>query len=343
MGRGKGAEIGIYTAEGTRQSPRAGNRIDRCPVGARTAEVGKFQVRPWESKRVETVDVRDSVGIPRAFKYVGGERQRVRPKRGNLGERLGDKSRYGYDGRENCRRRAPLVTETLGGVWLGREQRRRETICVSDATVREEKTIRTRSVGFGLEGVRGNRVGQEQGRHIRRGTAVDVERRQQRKQNEREGRLFRYPRGVGKRTARRRHHGETSRKGRESTKKARFTRGSNRGYDRPLVRRKRSGVDHKVGSGSLSPLSTIVGLGRLQRNQRGAAKTSMGRKRREANPEGLGRTVIMGAGRWGRQDGARWFKRKGKREKAMEQSGQSRNGTVSVRQHRANTQGRMSI
>lgn len=111
-GRGKEAEVGRYTGTGSRQTVMAGNRVDRCPVGARTAEGGKFKVRPWERKEVEMVDRRDSVGVSRKVKYAGTAYARgapsvssVKPERGERGERVGDKTRYGYDGRENGRRR----------------------------------------------------------------------------------------------------------------------------------------------------------------------------------------------------------------------------------------------
>lgn len=362
-GRGKAAEIGRYTEEASRQSVydgntyhRVGNRVDRCPVGARTSETGKFKVRPWEMKRVETVDTMDSVGAPLARKYVRGERQRVRPKRGERGERLGDKTRYGYDGRENGRRRErqrlerSSEKEKEGGNRVqrkaGRERSSRKGRGLEEERVylrREE--VESRKRGRGEEGVKSEAKQSEKvvaKRGERRkgakrvvGTGVDRERREERKREERRGEREREARGVGKRAERRRHGGERARNrgefAEESGKASRRTRGSRRGYERPLVRRKRGGVEYGLGLGGGE--EKTVGVGRGKRQGRVGGRNEESRSRRKE------RKVRMGGGRWNRQDGSGWLKRKGKRSKGREEMGKGNKG-ASVRQHRTNTQGR---
>lgn len=356
-GRGKAAEIGRYTEEGSRQSVydgntyhRVGNRVDRCPVGARTSETGKFKVRPWEMKRVETVDRRDSVGVPLARKYVRGERERVRPKRGERGERLGDKTRYGYDGRENGRRRERQMSESEGGRREGSEGgQRKEGRERSSRKGRGLEEERVRGVSKERKSGRGEEVGKSGGHESEKvvakrgerrkgakrvvGTGVDRERREERKREERRGEREREARGVGKRAERRRHGGERGReRGEEGRGKAsRRTRGSRRGYERPLVRRKRAGVEYGLGLGGGE--EKTVGVGRGRRQGRVGGKNEESRARRKE------RKVRMGGGRWNRQDGSGWLKRKGKRSKGREEMGKGQKG-VSVRQHRTNTQGR---
>ena len=349
-GRGKASEIGRYTEEGSRQSVhdgntyhRVGNRVDRCPVGARTSEVGKFKVRPWEMKRVESVDTMDSVGAPLARKYVRGERQRVRPKRGERGERLGDKSRYGYDGRENGRRRERERKERDKGEGVGHERKKggREVVSRNGRGLEEERKVEVSS-NEGKNGTamgklatkRVGRRGEKNGVKVRVGTGVDRERREERKRAERRGEREREARGVGKRAERRRHSGERARnreKGKRE-KAPRRTRGRRRGYERPLVRRKRTGVEHGLGLGGGE--EKTVGLGRGERQGRVGGRSEESRERRK------GRKVRMGGGRWNRKDGSGWLKRKGKRSKGREEMGKGKGGEASVRQHRTNTQGR---
>ena len=94
-GRGKEAEIGRYVEGKEVAEGRGGNRVDRCPVGARTGKEYEYKGRKWERKGRETVDRRDGVGGGRKRERRGGERKRVRPKREKErnGEWLGDKSR----------------------------------------------------------------------------------------------------------------------------------------------------------------------------------------------------------------------------------------------------------
>lgn len=105
LGRGRETEIGMYRPWKGRESRTGGKLVERCPVGARTGERGKFKVRPWERKVREREDMRDVVGAPLSVKRVGGEVVSVIGKRWERGESVGDKTRYGYDGRQKNRRR----------------------------------------------------------------------------------------------------------------------------------------------------------------------------------------------------------------------------------------------
>lgn len=333
-GRGKEAEIGRYTEEAERESVRdgnkyhrVGNRVDRCPVGARTAETGKFAVRPWERKRVETVDRRDGVGVPVAMKYVRGERARVSPKRGERGERLGDKTRYGYDGRKQGRRRERQRKGSSKEV----EERRRE---------REEgEEARERGVSVAKGEVGKKRLERRKGAKRVVGTGVDRGRRGERKREERRGVREREGLGVGKRGELGRHSGERKRGiGVKETKQR--TRGRRIGYERPVRRRNRKGEETGRGRGGRQ--GERRGLERGEREERAEGRSRERRSWGRGEKGGVGKEVRRGGGLWGREDGSGWVKRKGKRGKGREERGKEGKG-AKRRQHRTNTQGRRGI
>jgi len=249
------SEIGRYTEDARIETPRSGNRVDRCPVGARTAAEGQFRVRPWERKRVETVDSIDSVGAEIAIKYAGGERQRVRPKRSERGESVGDKSRFGYDGRRNGRR-LKVYKSVAGGASIGEksacdsrtnvatrgaEPNGRVRHTVSEVSNAQEAVESKESFGSTLV----SRRGETPKRIV--GTGVDRERRYERKKEERKGERELEARGVGQRGNRRRHSGETVRKGKvvKEQEGARLSVGRNRGKERPVLRTVRN--DTRIG------------------------------------------------------------------------------------------------
>ena len=60
-GRGNQLQIGTYI-ERMMDSEMSGNIIDLCPVGALTARPYAFHARPWELRKVESIDVLDAVG-----------------------------------------------------------------------------------------------------------------------------------------------------------------------------------------------------------------------------------------------------------------------------------------
>ncbi len=60
-GRGGDMQIGTYV-EKMFNSELSGNIIDLCPVGALTSKPYAFVARPWELRRIESVDTMDAVG-----------------------------------------------------------------------------------------------------------------------------------------------------------------------------------------------------------------------------------------------------------------------------------------
>merc|ERR1719171_1860371 len=71
-GRGGDMQIGTYV-EKMFKSELSGNVIDLCPVGALTSAPYAFTSRPWELRKVESVDVHDAVGSNIVVGTRGGE------------------------------------------------------------------------------------------------------------------------------------------------------------------------------------------------------------------------------------------------------------------------------
>src|SRR6187431_2263043 len=61
IGRGEDMEITTYL-ERAMTSELQGNIIDLCPVGALTSRPYEFRGRPWELRKIESIDVMDAVG-----------------------------------------------------------------------------------------------------------------------------------------------------------------------------------------------------------------------------------------------------------------------------------------
>lgn len=72
-------QIGTYV-EKLFASELSGNVIDLCPVGALTSKPYSFTARPWELRRVESVDVMDACGSNITVGMRGGEVMRVIPR-----------------------------------------------------------------------------------------------------------------------------------------------------------------------------------------------------------------------------------------------------------------------
>jgi NADH-quinone oxidoreductase subunit G len=320
-GRGNEAEVGSYV-EKKRKTPRSGNRVDRCPVGALTNKDYEFVARPWEREKVDGVDSMDSIGSARERNRRRGKVIRVRPKRNDErnSERLGDKSRRGYDGERRNRRE--------GRYREGERRSRTEKKNTKERKKRKEN--------------RKNR----KGKRSRVGTGVDRERVKRRKEEERKGNRKRECRGIGKRGERRLHSNERVRKGgrkEREKKETRRTVGVERNKDRPLRKaiRKRKGerteertVGNTGGKKSREEKRKKRSRGgkRTDRKERVEGK-SRGRKKRKK--EGKQRSVRRGGGRWERKDGDGWRKRTKRRE-----LGEKEKGRVSVLNHRTNTVGR---
>lgn len=60
-------------------SELSGNVIDLCPVGALTSKPYSFVARPWETRRVESIDVLDAVGSNIIISTRTGEVMRILP------------------------------------------------------------------------------------------------------------------------------------------------------------------------------------------------------------------------------------------------------------------------
>ncbi len=110
MGRNEGVEIGTYV-EAAISSELSGNLVDVCPVGALTSKPYSFSARPWELKKVDSVDVFDAVGSNIRIDVRGPEVLRVLPRTNDdvNEEWIGDKSRHAIDGLMRQRLDQPYV------------------------------------------------------------------------------------------------------------------------------------------------------------------------------------------------------------------------------------------
>jgi len=103
-------EIGTYV-EKMLDNELSGNIIDLCPVGALTSKPYSFSARPWELRKVESIDVLDGVGANIRVDARGQEVMRILPRLNEdvNEEWLGDKSRFAYDGLKRQRLLNPMV------------------------------------------------------------------------------------------------------------------------------------------------------------------------------------------------------------------------------------------
>ncbi|MBL8837143.1 MAG: NADH-quinone oxidoreductase subunit G [Alphaproteobacteria bacterium] len=108
--RGEHMEVTTYV-EKALSSELSGNIIDLCPVGALTSKPYAFSARPWELRKVESVDVLDAVGAAIRVDVRGGEVLRVLPRLNEAvnEEWLADKSRFACDGLRRQRLDRPYV------------------------------------------------------------------------------------------------------------------------------------------------------------------------------------------------------------------------------------------
>lgn len=109
MGRGNSMEIGAYI-EKKLTSEISGNVIDLCPVGALTAKPHAFNVRPWELRSIESVDVMDSMGANISVEIRGNEVLRVLPVVNDAINQnwITDKTRFAIDGLKYQRLVTPM-------------------------------------------------------------------------------------------------------------------------------------------------------------------------------------------------------------------------------------------
>jgi NADH dehydrogenase (ubiquinone) Fe-S protein 1 len=99
VGRGNKSEISNFIMNLVK-SEVSGNVIDLCPVGALTSKPYAFTARPWELRKVYSIDLTDSLHSNLVYQ-IGKQRiLRVLPVLNKeLNEEwLADRSRYSYDG-----------------------------------------------------------------------------------------------------------------------------------------------------------------------------------------------------------------------------------------------------
>jgi len=112
VGRGEHAEITSYV-EKALTSELSGNIVDLCPVGALTSAPYAFHARPWELRKVESIDVFDAVGSAIRVDVRGNAVMRVLPRLNEdvNEEWLADKSRHAVDGLRLQRLDRPYLRE----------------------------------------------------------------------------------------------------------------------------------------------------------------------------------------------------------------------------------------
>jgi len=116
-GRGNEMQVGTYV-EKLFDSELSGNVIDICPVGALTSKPYSFTARPWELRKVESIDVMDAVGSNIVVNTRTGEVMRIIPRlHEDINEEwLSDKSRFAYDGLKRQRLVHPMVKDATGNL-----------------------------------------------------------------------------------------------------------------------------------------------------------------------------------------------------------------------------------
>uniref|UniRef100_A0A2C9JNV6 NADH-ubiquinone oxidoreductase 75 kDa subunit, mitochondrial n=1 Tax=Biomphalaria glabrata TaxID=6526 RepID=A0A2C9JNV6_BIOGL len=109
-GRGTDMQVGTYV-EKMFKSELSGNVIDLCPVGALTSKPYAFTARPWEIRKVESIDVMDAVGSNIVVGMRTNEVMRVLPRvNEDINEEwISDKTRFAYDGLKRQRLTTPFL------------------------------------------------------------------------------------------------------------------------------------------------------------------------------------------------------------------------------------------
>jgi NADH-quinone oxidoreductase subunit G len=110
LNRGEHLEIGTYVAQ-MATSELSGNLIDVCPVGALTSKPYAFTARPWELRKVDSLDVFDAVGSNIRIDTRGGAVMRIQPRLNEdvNEEWISDKVRFSWDGLKQNRLDTPYV------------------------------------------------------------------------------------------------------------------------------------------------------------------------------------------------------------------------------------------
>lgn len=108
-------QVGTYV-EKLLLSELSGNIIDLCPVGALTNKPYSFHARPWEIRKIDSIDVLDAIGSNIVVSTRTGEVLRILPRENeDINEEwLSDKSRFACDGLKRQRLIAPMLRKPNG-------------------------------------------------------------------------------------------------------------------------------------------------------------------------------------------------------------------------------------
>lgn len=114
-GRGSDMQVGTYV-EKMFLSELSGNIIDLCPVGALTSKPYSFTARPWEIRKIDSIDVLDAIGSNIVVSTRTGEVMRILPRvNEEINEEwLADKGRFAYDGLKRQRLVTPMLKDNCG-------------------------------------------------------------------------------------------------------------------------------------------------------------------------------------------------------------------------------------
>ena len=78
-GRGNEMQVGTYVQKFF-LSELSGNVIDLCPVGALTSKPYSFTARPWEIRKIDSIDVLDALGSNIVVSTRTNEVMRILPR-----------------------------------------------------------------------------------------------------------------------------------------------------------------------------------------------------------------------------------------------------------------------
>ncbi len=110
IGRGEDMEITTYLEQGM-LSEMSANVVDLCPVGALTHRPWAHNMRPWELRKTESIDVMDAVGSAIRVDTRGREVMRILPRiNDDINEEwISDKTRHVADGLRTQRLDQPYI------------------------------------------------------------------------------------------------------------------------------------------------------------------------------------------------------------------------------------------
>ncbi|MGL4675045.1 MAG: NADH-quinone oxidoreductase subunit NuoG, partial [Wohlfahrtiimonas sp.] len=109
--RGDRLEITTYVKHSL-SSEVSGNIIDLCPVGALTAKPSKFQARPWEYKKNDSVSIHDGLGTNTSIHTLRGKIARVVSRENEAINQvwISDRDRFSYEANFSVdRAKSPMI------------------------------------------------------------------------------------------------------------------------------------------------------------------------------------------------------------------------------------------